>query len=626
MVCDTFPKLLREKARQWGASKIAIRKKDYGLWHAVTWADYYEHVKMLALGLKALGFERGDHVCVIGNNEPEWVYAELAVQCLGGVAIGIYQDSTPLEVQYVVEKSDAIFVIAEDQEQVDKLLEIEDEIPRVKKVVYWDSKGMRHYDDPLLMDLGEVQDLGREFEQSHSEVFEAEVDAGEIDDIAMILTTSGTTRAPKLAMLSYRNMLQMAENLLVKVDPMDASDEFVSALPLAWVGEQMMAISGSMCVGFTVNFPEEPTTVQENIREIAPQVMFSPPRVWEDLVSTIQVKIEDASWLKKLVYRMWMGNGSLPKRSGLFSLLGDWMLFRTLKDRTGLSRIRNAYTGGAALGPDVFRFFHAIGVNLKQIYGQTEISGISAIHRNGDIKFETVGYPIPETEVMISEEGEVLSKSASVFCGYYKDPEATAESLKDGWLHSGDAGYFDGDGHLVVIDRMADVMRLSDGEVFSPQSIENKLKFSPYIKEAVVFGQERDYVTAFINTDFENVGKWAENRQIAYTSYTDLSHKLEVYDLIKSDVARVNEALPEGARIARFVILHKELDADDQELTRTRKVRRGFIGQKYADLVEGLYGEGGEVAVEAKVRYRDGREEIVKTGVRVEDMALRSSE
>jgi len=620
MASDTFPKLLREKALKWGANKIAIRKKDYGLWHAVTWAEYYDQVKVFALGLKSLGFERGDHVCVIGNNEPEWVYAELAVQSLGGVAIGIYQDSTPLEVQYVVEKSDAVFVIAEDQEQVDKLLEIEEEIPQVKKVVYWDPKGMRHYDDVLLMYFGAVQEMGREFELSHPEVFEAEINAGQADDVAMILTTSGTTSAPKLAMLSYRNMLHMAEHLLVEVDPMDAADEFVSALPLAWVGEQMMAISGSMSIGFTINFPEEPTTVQENIREIAPHVMFSPPRVWEDLVSTIQVKVEDSSWFKKLVYSMWMDNGSLFGRSGSLSRLGDWMLFRTLRDRTGLSGIRNAYTGGAALGPDVFRFFHAIGVNLKQIYGQTEISGISAIHRNGDIKFETVGHPIPETEVRISEEGEILSKSASVFQGYYKDPEATAEALKDGWLHSGDAGYIDGDGHLVVIDRMADVMKLSNGEIFSPQSVENKLKFSPYIKEAVVFGQERDYVAAFINTDFENVGKWAENRQIAYTSYTDLSQKLEVYDLIKSDVARVNKALPGRTRIARFVILHKELDADDQELTRTRKVRRGFIGQKYADVIEGLYGEEGEIVVEAKVRYRDGREEVVKTGVRVEDM------
>ena len=613
---DTLPKLMRDKALRWGASKVAIREKDYGLWHDVTWADFYDQVKAFALGLKALGFNRGDHVSVIGNNEPEWVYAELAVQALGGVVIGIYQDSTPPEVQYVVDKSDSVFVIAEDQEQVDKLLDIQDEIPQVKQVVFWDPKGMRQHVDPWLMSFQAVQYLGRDFE--HPEVFDRDVEAGAADDVALILTTSGTTSAPKLAMLSYRNILQMTENLLVEVDPMHPRDEFVSALPLAWVGEQMMAVAGAMYIGFTVNFPEEPTTVQDNIREIAPQVMFSPPRVWEDLVSTIQVKIEDASWLKKWVYRMWMGRGDgTGEKQRWLSWLGDWMLFRTLKDRIGLSRIRNAYTGGAALGPDVFRFYHAMGVNLKQIYGQTEISGISVIHRDGEIKFESVGLPIPETELKIASDGEILSRSPSVFQGYYRDPEATEEALKDGWLHSGDAGYIDGDGHLVVIDRIQDVMRLLDGQMFSPQSIENKLKFSPYIKEAVVFGQGRPYVTAFINTDFEKVGKWAENRQIAYTSYTDLSQKPEVYALIREDVAQVNDGLPEGARIMRFVNLHKELDADDQELTRTRKVRRGFIEEKYRGLVEALYGEAEQVLVEANVRYRDGREEVVETGVRV---------
>ncbi|MCZ6635716.1 MAG: AMP-binding protein [bacterium] len=616
---DTFPKLLREKALRWGASKVAIREKDYGLWHDVTWEAYWEQVKAFGLGLKVLGLNRGDHVSVIGNNEPEWVYAELAVQALGGVVVGIYQDSTPPEVQYGVAKSDSVFVIAEDQEQVDKLLEIQEEIPQVKQVVYWDPKGMRHYEDELLIGFEAVQALGRDFERSHPKVFDREVDVGVADDVAVILPTSGTTSAPKLAMLSFGNMLQVAENLLVKVDPMVPTDKFVSALPLAWVGEQMMAVSGAMHIGFTVHFPEEATTVQENIREIAPQVMFSPPRVWEDLVSTIQVKMEDSSRLKKWVYQMWMRkvDGGSGERA-LFSWVGDWMLFRTLRDRIGLSQIRNAYTGGAALGPDVFRFFHAMGVNLKQIYGQTEISGISVIHRSGDVKFETVGHPIPETEVRISPEGEILSRSPSVFRGYYQDPEATEKALKNGWLHSGDAGYMDADGHLVVIDRMSDVMQLLDGETFSPQSIENQLKFSPYIKEAVVFGQERPYVAAFINIDFENVGKWAENRQIAYTSYTDLSQKPEVYALIQEGVAQVNEGLPEGARIVRFVNLHKELDADDQELTRTRKVRRGFVEKKYGDLVEALYGEVEEVLVEAQVRYRDGREVLVETGVRVE--------
>ena len=489
----TFPKLLREKYLKWGDGKVALREKDYGLWNIVTWKGYYEHVKYFALGLKSLGFERGEHISIIGNNEPEWVYAELAVQSLGGVVIGIYQDSTPAEVKYVAEKSDSVYIVAEDQEQVDKLLEIKDEIPPLRKVVYWDAKGMRNYEDVILICFQAVQDFGRAYEKSHPGLFEAEIDKGTPGDTALILATSGTTSLPKLAMLSYRNMLKMAENLLAEIDPMDATDEFVSCLPLAWIGEQMITISGAMRLGFMVNFPEEPTTVQEDIREIAPHVMFSPPRIWEGILSTIQVKIEDASWLKRLVYRTFMpvgyktadlrfGNQQPTLKWKMLYKLGYFALFRAIKDRIGLSRIRNAYTGGAALGPDVFRFYHAIGVNLKQIYGQTEISGISVVHRGDDIKFETVGHPIPETEVKISAEGKILSKSPCVFQGYYKDSEATLTALKDGWLCSGDAGYIDDAGHLVVIDRMKDVMQISDGNLFSPQFIENKLKFSPYVK------------------------------------------------------------------------------------------------------------------------------------------------
>ncbi len=627
----TFPKLLLEKYLKWGDSKIAIREKDYGIWNEVTWKGYYENVKYFALGLKKLGFERGEHISIIGNNEPEWVYAELAAQSLGGAVIGIYQDSTPPEIKYIAELSDSVFIVTEDQEQTDKVLEIKDELPLLRRVIYWDPKGMRNYRDPILMSFQEVQEIGREYEKEHPDLFEEEIEKGDEEDIALILTTSGTTSLPKLAMLTHKNMLKMAENLLVKVDPMKPTDEFVSFLPLAWVGEQMMSISGGLLIGFTVNFPEEPTTVTENIREIGPHVMFSPPRVWEGIVSMIQVKIEDSTPLKKLVYKTFMPIGykmadfkfNKEKPSLKWKILykiGYFMLFRALKDRIGMTRIRKAYTGGAALGPDVFRFYHAIGVNLKQIYGQTEIAGISVVHRDDDIKFETVGKPIPETEIRISEEGEILSRSPSVFKGYYKNPEATEEALRGGWLHSGDAGYIDEDGHLVVIDRMKDVMRLSDGSIFSPQYIENKLKFSPYIKEAVVFGKEKPYVTAFINIDYENVGKWAENHQIAYTTYTDLSQKPEVYELIRKDVERVNQQLPEAARIKRFLILHKELDADDQELTRTKKVRRRFIEQKYIDLVNALYQGEDQVEVQAKVKYRDGREAIIKAFVKVETM------
>jgi long-chain acyl-CoA synthetase len=423
----------------------------------------------------------------------------------------------------------------------------------------------------------------------------------------------------------------MGENLLTKLDTMTPTDEFVSFLPLPWVGEQMTCISGALLVGFTVNFPEEPTTAREDTREIAPHIMFSPPSIWEGMLSSIQVKIEDASWLKKRLYHLLMPygqqmadarfTGDEPDRwDHLRYRLAQALMFRALKDRLGLARIRTAYSGGAALGPDVFKFFHALGINLKQIYGQTEISGISVVHRDDDIKFDTVGLPIEETDIKIAENGEILSRSPSVFLGYYKNPEATAETLIDGWLHSGDAGSLDEDGHLVVIDRLKDVMHLTDGTMFSPQFIENKLKFSQYIHEAVVFGDGREHVTAFINIEYQNVARWAERQHIAFTTYTDLSQKPEVYDWIRQRVQVVNTQLPALARIRRFVILHKELDADDQELTRTKKVRRGFIEKKYLDLVEALYGTTDRISVEANVRYRDGRKEVIQTFVHIEMM------
>ncbi|RME54282.1 MAG: long-chain fatty acid--CoA ligase, partial [Caldilineae bacterium] len=403
--------------------------------------------------------------------------------------------------------------------------------------------------------------------------------------------------------------------------------EFVSFLPLAWIGEQMMALACGLNVGFTLNFPEEPETVQENIREIGPQVMFSPPRIWESMLSQVQVKIEDTTWLKRKAFD-WalavgyeMADTRFAKQRPSLGLrlryaLADLLVFQMVKDQLGLRHIRRCYTGGAALGPDVFRFYHALGVNLKQIYGQTEVSGISVVHRDGDVKFQTVGLPIPETEVRIAENGEILTRSPAVFQGYYKNPEATAETLVDGWLHSGDAGYFDEDGHLIVIDRAKDVMTLADGTKFSPQFIENKLKFSQYIREAVVFGGDWPYVTAMINIDFGNVGKWAENHHLAYTTYTDLAQKPEVYELIRQDVDRTNADLPEAARIRRFLLLHKELDADDAELTRTRKVRRRFVAERYKYIIDALYGEDDHLDVETTITYQDGSEAVIQTRLR----------
>ncbi len=615
--------------------RVAMRERIYGIWSPITWRELYEYVKHFALGLHKLGLRPQDTVAIIGDNRPEWVIAELAAQSMGSKSVGIYQDSIVAEVQDIVTRSDATFIVAEDQEQVDKIIEMWPQIQgQVRKVIYYDPKGLRNYTEPYLMYFPEVLEIGRRFDEANPGFFEERVAEGRAEDLAILSTTSGTTSRPKLAMLTHRNLLSMARNLMA-VDPLEPDDEYVSFLPLAWIGEQMMTVASGLYVGFKVNFPEAPNTVQHDIREIGPQVMFSPPRIWESLVSQVQVKIEDTTRLKRWFYNWAMPIGyemadtrfrkeepSLWLRIKYF--FARWLVFEPIKDQLGLRHLKRAYTGGAALGPDVFRFFHALGVNLKQIYGQTEISGIAVVHRDGDIKFQTVGLPIPETEIRIDEEtGEILMRSPAVMVGYYGNPEATREALdEEGWLHSGDAGYLDEDGHLIVIDRAKDVMTLADGTKFSPQFIENKLKFSPYIREAVVFGgEDRPFVTALINIDFANVGKWAENRLIPYTTYTDLSQKPEVYELIKAHVVRANEDLPPAARIRRFLLLHKELDADDAELTRTRKVRRRLVAQRYADLIAAMYQGEPTVEVQTTITYQDGSTATIRTNLRIEDVS-----
>ncbi len=627
---ETFPQFLIEKAKLYGDKKTALREKEFGIWQSVSWAEYLEHVKYFSLGLVSMGFTPADTVAIIGDNRPEWVYAELAAQSAGGKSIGIYQDSIVKEVAYIITHSDAKFLVVEDQEQVDKIIELWPELHTVEKVIYYDPKGLRNYTEPYLMSFPEVEALGRDYEKARPGWFEESVARGKGEDIAILSTTSGTTSFPKLAILTHNNLISMGRDLM-EVDPMSDKDEFVSFLPLPWIGEQMMSLACGLQAGFTVNFPEEPETVQENIREIGPQTMFSPPRIWENLVSQVQVKIEDATWFKRKVYD-WatpigyqMADVRFKKQTPGLGLklkykIADWIMFLPIKDHLGLRRIKQAYTGGAALGPDVFRFFHALGVNLKQIYGQTEVSGIAVLHRNGDVKFQTVGTPIPETEVKIAENGEILVKSPAVFKGYYKNPEATKTTLIDGWLHSGDAGYFDEDGHLIVIDRAKDVMTLADGTKFSPQFIENKLKFSPYIKEAVVFGGDWPFVTAMININMGNVGKWAEKNQLAYTTYTDLAQKPEVYALVRNHVEEANADLPEAARIRRFLLLHKELDADDAELTRTRKVRRRFVAKRYKDIIEALYSDSDHLDVETVITYQDGRTATIKTRLKIEEL------
>ena len=632
---DTLPRLLRSNAAKYGESKVALREKEFGVWQPYTWKDYLEHVKYFSLGLVSLGLTKGDTISIIGDNRPEWLFAELAAQSARAIGIGIYQDAILKEVSYIINLAESKFIVAEDQEQVDKILDMGDELTTVKFIVYTDPRGMRKYDDSRLVYFPEVEARGKEFEQAHPGAYDRLVDATEAEDPTHICITSGTTGNPKLAVLSHRNMLSMAANL-GKVDPKRETDEFVSFLPLPWVGEQMMSVASGLLFGFTVNFPEEPETATENIREIGPHILFSPPRVWENLAATVQVKILDASPLKRFLYNKCLPIGyewadlKFQKKTPTLAQkirysLAYLLVFRSLKDRIGFTHIRSASTGGAALGPDTFRFFHALGVNLKQIYGQTEIFGISCIHRDGDVNFDSVGKPIPETEIRIDNPdpkgvGEVVSRSPALFQGYYKAEAATQESIVDGWLRSGDAGYFDENGHLVIIDRMKDIMTLRSGERFSPQFIENKLKFSPYIKEAVCIGQGRDLVISLICIDFGIVGKWAEDHRIGYTTYTDLASKPEVYDFLEKEVRKVNSTLTGSQRIRKFALLYKELDADDDELTRTRKVRRGFVDQKYADIIQGIYQGQPQIRIDAVIKYQDGKTSQLKTTIQVRDL------
>jgi long-chain acyl-CoA synthetase len=623
----TIPKLFLKAAEKYGDRKVAMREKEFGIWVPITWKQYYENVKRIALGMVALGLERGDKVAMIGDNRPEALWAEMAAMCVGGVGIWLFQDSLIDEVQYIIDHSDAKMMVGEGQEEVDKCLLIKDRCPKLKKVIWDDPKGMRDYADPLLISLKEVMERGQALEKKEPSLFEEMIAKGTGEDVCLLFYTSGTTSVPKGVLLTHTNMLTMGRNLM-KVDPYFEADDFVSYLPFAWIGEQMMSVSCGIQAGFTLNFPEEPETAQENIREIGPHMMFAPPRVYEQMVRNVQVKYLDASWSKRKAHELAMKIGyhvadlkfskkSVPLHWKLLYRMAYLGVHKKLRDHLGLSRIRYTYTGGAAMGPDHFRFFHAIGVNLKQIYGQTEIAGISVLHRDDDIKFDTVGKPLPETEVRITPEGEIVTRSPSVFKGYYKMPEETATALHEGWLHSGDTGFIDGDGHLVVFDRTKDVITLSDGTKFAPQYLETRLKFSPYIKDVWAIGDRRSYVTTVICIDYGVVGKWADDQNIAYTSYQELSQMPEVYELVQEEIAKMNNDLPPIARIKKFVNLYKEFDADDDELTRTRKLRRAFVEERYKDIVSGLYSNTEKIHMDTNITYEDGRVARIKADLRI---------
>jgi long-chain acyl-CoA synthetase len=594
----TLPQMLAAHAGRYGRGKVALREKKYGIWQEVTWEDYAAHVRAVGLGLEALGLRRGETIAIVCGNRPAWLYTELGAQALGAVPVGVYVDSLPDQVRDLVEHSEARIVMVEDQEQADKVLGVRAHLPRLERIVVDDTRGLEDYREPLLTSLEEVERLGREADARDRGHYDALLARGTAEDVALLAYTSGTTAAPKAAMISHRNLLAMAVGV-TQVDRVFDTDDLVSFLPFSWVGEQLVSVAIALHAGATVNFPEEPATVRDDLREIGPHVMIAPPRFWEAMCSEYQVKIADAGWLKGAAARVALDIGMRvgerrirrePVGPGLrlLAALAHLLIFRALRDRLGLSQIRYAYTGGAALGPELFRFFRAIGLNLKQVYGQTECGGICVLHPDDDVRPETVGKPTPGTRIRISEAGEILVSSASVFRGYYKNPEATAQALDDGWLHTGDAGLME-DGHLVVIDRLKDVLRLADGSRFSAALIENKLKFSPYVREAVVVGEDRPFVVALLQIDMSTVGDWAEANRVPFTTFKDLSGKSEVFALIGREVARVNEDVPTAARIHAFALFDKELDADDDELTRTNKVRRSTILGKYRDMIDGLY-------------------------------------
>jgi len=629
---QTLPQYFLKQVQIHGANKVALRQKEFGIWREFTWQDSYENVKLFALGLLALGVQRGDKVCTIGDNDRQYLWGYLGLLAVGATQVGVYTDAIPKELAYIASHSDSTFAMAKDQEQCDKMLEIRDEVPHIKKVIYWEDKGLWSYDEPWLISYEEVLDLGREIAEKEPDRFEAEVSLGQGEDTAVLCYTSGTTGLPKGAMLSHNNLIN-STRLFNEIDPRYDTDNHVSILPLGWIGEHALGIAPHVFSGIVMNFPEEPETVRENIREIAPEGLLYNSRLWENIVGMVQVSINETTWFNRKLYETFLPVGyqvadkrlrdeTVGPGLNLAYWVGNKTVFGPLRDKLGLSRIRAAYTAGSALSPDAMRFFHALGINLKQVYGSTELTGGATLHRDGDIKFASVGKPIPESEARIGENGEILLTGPILFQGYYKNPEATEDSLwvdENGrkWFRTGDAGYIDDDGHIIYLDRVKEMLTLANGEKFSPQFIEGRLKFSPYIRDVMAVGTERDFVTALIVMDFNNVGNWAERRGLGYTTFIDLSQKQEVYDLIQQAVAEVNESLPPNGRVRRFVLMHKEFDADEEEMTRSRKLKRNVLYTKYDDIITGLYNGTDRVEVRATVQYQDGSTSVVETAVKV---------
>jgi long-chain acyl-CoA synthetase len=629
---DTFPRLLLQHARVRG-NRPAMREKDLGIWQSWTWAQVADEVAAMACGLAELGFKRGDRLAIIGDNRPRLYWAMCAAQSLGGIPVPLYQDAVAQEMVFVLQDADIHIAIVEDQEQVDKLLEVREQCPSLKHILYDDPRGLRHYTQTFLHGLDEVLAMGGIHNKNQPDFLGREIAAGKTDDVSVILYTSGTTGKPKGVCQTHAAFIAAGKGGM-SIDGLNERDEILSYLPMAWVGDHLFSYAQAMTAGFTVNCPESAETVMIDLREIGPSYYFAPPRVFENLLTQVMIRMEDAGRIKREMFHYFM---KVAKRSGAEILdghpvpaiervlyaLGNLLIYGPLRNVLGMSRIRVAYTAGAAIGPDLFRFYRSIGINLKQLYGQTETCAFVCVQPDDDVKLDSVGKPTPGVQIRVSAGGEILIKGPTLMKEYYQRPDATAESIDtEGFFHTGDAGFVDDKGHLKIIDRAKDVGKLVGGAIFAPNYIENKLKFFPHIKEAVCFGHDRDMVCAFINIDVGAVGNWAERRGLAYSGYTDLASKAEVVELIKECVEQVNAELASDARMAetqihRFLVLHKELDPDDDELTRTRKVRRAFIAEKYAVLVDALYSGKGSQYIETEVKFEDGRRGKVAADLRI---------
>ncbi|MDF5328646.1 long-chain fatty acid--CoA ligase [Vibrio parahaemolyticus] len=620
---DTFPKVLQNNAKHW-PEQVAMREKEFGIWREFTWQDYENRVKWMALSLQDLGIGEQDVVGLLGDNRPEWVWGELAAHAIKGYSLGIYQDSMHEEVAYLINYAKAKVVIAEDEEQCDKLLELGDEIPSVEYIIYCDPRGMRKYDDPRLIDVEQVYKKGQLIDKANPDKYLNMVAATKGSDLSILCTTSGTTSKPKLAQLHSGTFLDHCAAYL-RADPRSPGDNYVSVLPLPWIMEQVYVVGQALISRQIVNFVEEQETMMSDLREIGPNFVLLAPRVWENIVADVSARMMDSTPFKQKMYKLGMSLANKALDQGKRSKLAEWILLRALRDRLGFSNLSSAATGGAAMGPDTFRYLQAIGVPLKQLYGQTEMCGAYTVHQADDVDYDSVGVAFDNADVKVINPdsngvGEIIAKSTGMFTGYLNNQAAYDEDVQDGWMHTGDAGYFKDSGHLVVIDRLKDMSETSHGDRYSPQFIENKLKFSPFIAEAVVVGKGRPWLSAIICIRYAIVAKWAEQKGIAFTNYTNLSSQPEVYQAIREEVLKVNESLPDAQKISKFILLYKELDADDGELTRTRKVRRGVVAEKYGDIIETIYSAAPTVDVDTVITYQDGTKTRIQTSLVIETL------